>query len=62
MWRCVALCVAVLVNPEDQSLRFLAQNPVDAMLAIELAPNEFLLLFNGRQPQGLLLALSRPLN
>ena len=62
MWRCVTLCVAVLVNPEDHSLRFLAQNPVDAMLAIELAPNEFMLLFNGRQPEGLLLGLSKPLN
>ena len=43
LWR----CVAALVNTEDQSLRFLAQNPVDAMLAIELSPNEFMLLFNG---------------
>ncbi|KAK7481172.1 hypothetical protein BaRGS_00027605 [Batillaria attramentaria] len=35
-----------LVSSEDTSLRYLLQNPVDAMLAIELSSNEFLLLFN----------------
>ena len=48
-WKCTAFCVAALVSAEDQSLKFLAQNPMDAMLAIELSSNEFMLLFNGRK-------------
>ncbi|KAK7103526.1 hypothetical protein V1264_018406 [Littorina saxatilis] len=35
-----------LVNTDDPSLKFLTQNPVDAMLAIELSSSEFMLLFN----------------
>ncbi|KAL8613630.1 hypothetical protein ACOMHN_022049 [Nucella lapillus] len=35
-----------LVNTEDQNMKFLVQNPVDALLAIELSPNEFMLLFS----------------
>ena len=35
-----------LVHPDNQMLGFLAYNPVDAMCAIELPQNEFLLVFN----------------
>ncbi|XP_076464041.1 serine/threonine-protein kinase MRCK alpha-like isoform X3 [Babylonia areolata] len=35
-----------LVNTEDRTLKFLTQKPVDALLAIELSAEEFLLLFN----------------
>ncbi|KAL8615672.1 hypothetical protein ACOMHN_034822 [Nucella lapillus] len=35
-----------LVSTEDPSLKFLMQKPVDAMLAIELSSEEFLLLFS----------------
>ena len=38
--------VAALVNAEDSSLHFLHQNPVDAILAIELSQNEHLLVFS----------------
>ncbi|CAG7822663.1 unnamed protein product, partial [Allacma fusca] len=35
-----------LVHPDNQMLGFLAYNPVDALCAIELPQNEFLLVFN----------------
>ncbi|GFO48655.1 serine/threonine-protein kinase mrck alpha [Plakobranchus ocellatus] len=35
-----------LVNTEDNSLGFLVQNPIDAMLAVELSHGEYLLVFN----------------
>ncbi|XP_035826923.1 serine/threonine-protein kinase MRCK alpha isoform X4 [Aplysia californica] len=35
-----------LVNTDDNSLGFLVQNPIDAMLAVELSPREYLLVFN----------------
>ena len=42
------ICITALVNTEDRSLKFLLQNPVDALLAIELSSDEFLLLFSGK--------------
>jgi serine/threonine-protein kinase MRCK len=38
--------ITALVHPDNQMLGFLAYNPVDALCAIELPKNEFLLVFN----------------
>ena len=37
-----------LVNSEDPTLQFLLHSPVDAMLAIKLNDDEYLLAFSGK--------------
>jgi len=37
---------SALVNVEDMTLQFLLQNPIDALLAMDVAPNEYLLVFS----------------
>ena len=47
---CFAFCtlfVLELVNSEDPTLNFITNNPLDALLAVEIEPQkEFLLCFN----------------
>ena len=38
-----------LINPEDQTLSFVSTMNSDALLAVEVKPNEFLLCFAGKQ-------------
>ena len=53
--RCIAHCnfkenyiVVALVSSDDSTLSFLLENPVDALLAVEISNREFLLVFNSK--------------
>ena len=40
--------VVALVSSDDSTLSFLLENPVDALLAVEISNREFLLVFNSK--------------
>lgn len=48
---------SALVNTDDTSLGFLVQNPISAMLAVQVSEVEYLLAFNSKLINILKLAL-----
>ena len=47
----INVSLSALVNNEDNLLQFLLHSPVDAMLAVELSKEEYLLAFSCKFPE-----------
>ena len=53
--KCPSINFTALVSSEDTSLQFILQTPMDAITAVEVAPNQFLLVFSSKKFSRVLL-------